>query len=758
LSCQTLLALPFVGYGTQIRLFRTGHRNFAIVGMIFGAFLLVWGGVAWTGLGVSREVVGWNRLGAPILETQVLLAWLIGIGLLSLGLFVHRDTGIIAWFMGRKHQALWIDLSISLLLWAFAALLWHSVPLTASWFSAPPRPPNYAFYPNSDASVYDTTAQSMLAGEGFKSWGVIYAIRPMYALYLAGLHALAGLDYQPVINWQVATLALFPVFLYWLARSIHNRLAGVFAACLAIFREANAISLASVITVSNSKMLMSDVPTAWGVILFVLVAIAWLKKPNQRGSWPLLAGGILGAFMLIRPEVGIFLPVIGLVAVWRLSLRSSLFWKSMVALLLGTGLVLVPWIGRNYQLTGKIFLDSPNYRADLIEKRYNLTPTPDTPQTQPENPPEEIPSQPVQDTTPFVTANTVDIVSTFLNHFLNSQVQTVLYLPLTFRLPESLVGLIGYRSLSLFWQQCCSANDYVRSLPFWWDWNGQLPSQVVIPLLIDLLLLATGLFSAWQRQKVIGLIPLVLSLAYFTVHAAVRDSGGRYILPVDWVGIFYYSIGLAQLSVYGFKFITNRKIPPELLGEPGESEVSRAANPPTSYKRQAVLAAGILLFGSILPISEKAVRPIYTDPLLQARLDGLNQWMNTSAKKTKVEALQSIMAAQATPLLGRALYPRFHKADHGEAGDTWASFIPRPYPRFSFYMVGTQNEGVVLPYKRSPNNFPNGSDVLVLGCDQGKYFNALAVILYAPASPAIKTVLIRSPFPDQLTCPLVDPG
>ena len=292
----------------------------------------------------------------------------------------------------RQFRLLRIDLVVSIILWAAAFALWNSIPLTANWFAAPPRAPNQVIYPNSDAYLYDTTGQSLLTGEGFKTQNAPFAIRPLYALFLAGLHALGGPDYEPITWMQVAVLALIPVLLYWITHHIHNRVSGLIAAALLIFREANAIILGSSITTSHSKLLMADLPTTLGVMLLILLIIRWLQNPTQRLTLTLISGAVTGAFMLIRPEIAVLLPFLGLVALLQLlfvyprlselnkveiTLSNKAFkkgvkiWtKGLLLIVIGLVLFLVPWIWRNYQLTGTIYLDSPSYRSDLFALRY----------------------------------------------------------------------------------------------------------------------------------------------------------------------------------------------------------------------------------------------------------------------------------------------------------------------------------------------------------------------------------------------------
>ena len=660
------------------------------------------------------------------------------------------------------------NLLICILLWLTAFGIWNSIPLVSNWYAAPPRIPNQAIYPNSDAYLYDSTAQSLLVGEGLKTQNAPFAIRPLYALFLAGLHAISGIDYEPIIWLQVAVLALIPVLIFLITRQIHNRVSGLIAALHLILREGNAIILGGSITTSHSKLLMADLPTTLGVMLFVLLIIRWLQKPAQRQTLTLIAGGITGAFMLIRPEFGVILPFIGLTALFQLIRGPKVWFKGMILIALGTILMLVPWVWRNYQITNTIFLDSPHYRADLFALRYQeydsdlsatgsaLQTTPisspqvtSTPQIayQPDESSQEFAERLTSDAAQFAKENPGQVLFFITNHFFNSQVQSVLYLPGTFRLVDSSLGFLGHRDPGQFWNECCSADSYIRRLPFWFKWDGHFPQQSIVPLFINLFFISVGLAFAWKKQRFIGLIPITVSIGYTLVNAVVRNSGGRYILPVDWVGILYYSIGLGQLSIWAIAYFRGTKLPQSVTtgGHPktesGDPSLWRAANLWT--------AAAIFLLGCVLPLSEKIILPRYPQELLDLRQAEIS---NSLEQPILNEFIQN----GALVIQGRALYPRFHQANQGEAGIRRTPFSPLPFARIDFYIVGPFNGGVVLAQTNSPQNFPNGSDVLVIGCQGAENFEAVALAIY-DVSGGVDQILLSEPFPKDLTCPLILP-
>ena len=756
-SILSLIAISLIHLEYQFHKFKPRNKILLTAFLIFGFFLMVWLWIAWSRIGLEAESVGWNSLGPPILETQILIAWVVGIVFLILSPFLERSLKILPWPKRSVDPNIKFDILVSILIWLAAIVLWNSIPLTPSWFVSPPRPPNFEIYPNSDAILYDSTAQSFLVGEGFKSWGTPYASRPMYALFLGVLHSIGGLDYEPIIFFQVAVLAIFPVLLYWMSRILDNRLSGLIIAVLITLREANAILLNDEITVSHSKLIMADFPTTVGIGLFCVVVLAWLQKPELRRYLPLVAGGILGAFMLVRPEVGVQLLAVGVIALLVFYRQPTSWLKSSVLLSIGLILVLSPWIWRNYQIDGKIFLDQPNFRADLFAKRYSEEPEETSIKVEPGESYEEYSERMTDNAVEFIQEQPKSIGQFIISHYMNSQVQTVLVLPTTFRLIDSGIELMGHKSIPKFWEDCCSVDGYIRRLPFWFKWDGGLLHQSLIPILLNLLLVALGISVAWHRNRFIGLLPLSLMVAHLLINAVVRNSGGRYILPVDWVGIFYYGIGISHATIWGFKFLTTKDAPQLIVAE---TRKNIQVQPEHTIKRSRsfwiktflFISIGLFLVGLILPISEKVISPRYQNELTSGKVLSLIKQDSTHIDESTLASLETFSKANGTILEGRALYPRYHPANVGEPGE-WRSFQPRPYPRISFYLVGPDNIGVILPTDESPDSFPHGTDVIILGCYSDRYFDAYSVIIWDSTNQSIKTVFTRYP-QEGYNCPL----
>ena len=104
-------------------------------------------------------------------------------------------------------------------------------------------------------------------------------------------------------------------------------------------------------------------------------------------------------------------------------------------------------------------------------------------------------------------------------------------------------------------------------------------------------------------------------------------------------------------------------------------------------------------------------------------------------------------------LIGRALYPRYYRMNQGAIDfGIFYPYITMAFPRTAFKLIGPAGEySVVLPGKIH-QYFPHASDVLVLGCNNPNYLDALVVIIMGED----ETLYTRNPSAE-LQCPIQQP-
>lgn len=666
-----------------------------------------------TGLGLQPDRTGWDSPGTPILDTQVGMALLAAVGLVGLGAWLARRLG---WTLTR------IDRAAMALIWLAAVLLWQSQPLTPTYFSPTPRPPNFEFYPYSDAAGHDLDGQSLLIGEGFD--GPVE--KPAYSAFLAFVHALVGQEYTAVVNAQILLLALFPVFLYAIGTRLHSRLAGGLLAAMVILRERNAIALSGEINVSHSKLLMTDLPAALALAALTLLLLRWAQDKRPRLIWPLWTGAALGLILLLRSQSIIFLPLLLLMAQVHADTRRRRGLQ-VGLVLLGFGLAALPWLFRNYLESGTFGYAQP-YQMYYMATQYSLHPEDNDPGFPADAQVDDYVDLGSARVATFVRQHPGEVLRFMTAHTLHNEVSALLALPMRFDFIDRLViyqGLLPFwpeRQVEL-WERCCSLDRYIEVAPYWEAWDGRFPPEAYGPLALNLFLVALGLGVAWHRVGWPGLLPLAVHLGYSLSTAIARVSGWRLILPVDWILLLYYSLGLAQIAWWAWLYLGGRR---RLFADPPHTQSRQGAT------RQTLLthAALIVCLGLLIPLSE-AVIPARYQPIDSPQ--AIQMWEENAAG-TAFDVADFLQQPGAEVLVGRALYPRYYRAGQGEPGGEWAAFNPLPFSRLGFVLLGPRDNHVILPWMGTPPALPNGADVVVYGCQAEGYFRAAALLINGTAT------------------------
>lgn len=766
-----LLGFSFLHAGLPFR--NKFHRSFLLA---FGFTLVTF--LAW--LLIARPYIpelvnraGWNAIGVPVVEWQLALAWLGGLAIVALIAFIERR--VMRKPPNARNFPRWFDILIATLFWFTAVISWQSIEITPSWFVSTRLPPNREFYPLSDARLYDTVAQDALDGVGFRFDRTPYVRRPLHGLYLLALHTVAGQSYEKLVFIQILILGFLPVLMYFLGKSFHNRLSGGISALLLILREANSIALAGTITAAHAKVLLADLLTTLLVMLVVYVAFHWFKSIETSHFGGLGLGGILGLAMLTRLETSVFIVVFLLLLMVVLLPKRKFrpFAFQATGFLIGIVLIISPWVLRNWIRTGQVFIDSPSHRQSLILQRFILwkenPPQIAPPATQTDLPMPTIksplkpatslyptPVVPVQ--APSIPDLTLDpqslggLATYFAVHFLNSQIQAFLILPSTFRGLDSLVSLAGHRSLSRFFDDCCSLKDYVRRLPFWHRWLGEFPRQTLLPIVINALAIAYGVSLMWRRQRWLGLMPALLWLSYLFAHAVFRNSGGRYVLPVDWISIFYFSISLAYGTLFLHSVLFKGRVSAQPMA-PG-FELEPAILPQAAGVRVPALSIFLicLLISVSIPVTESLLPARYTPEVEKQMLDTLLD--SPELTEHRRQEILATLEGGSQARVGRALYPQLFRTGYGAPGYEYGPLSAQDYPRLVFFLTGKSSSDLALPVEERVGSIPDGSDALVILCPSEfpEFPQVLAAAFFNP-SGRLEKLLYRSSDAGEYSCP-----
>jgi hypothetical protein len=602
-------------------------------------------------------------------------------------------------------------------------------------------------YPYSDATTYELGAQNLLIGVDPN----LELVRPVYSLFLAAAQALGGIGYGSMLQWQVVVLALIPALLYVLGRAIHHRMSGMIVALLVIFQQSNAIALSGVVNVSHVNLLMSDLPTALVMVAFSLAGVFWLRKRDSRRVFAVLAAGILALGMLIRLQsFAVLLAVLGIVFLYAVKSDRKYWISGGIAFVVSLVLILTPWMYRNWRVTGQIGFSEvgsgSHAQAEVLGQRYTLEPDKQAGARFEGETQDEFLNRMVGGAVDFALSHPRETLEFMLVHFIHNQVSTILVLPARFDLSENLHDFISrlpyWSSKPLkLWERCCSLSSYVEELPYWDFWGGAVQHTSFIPLAVSLIFIAIGLGASWGRLGLAGLLPLFVNFAYTLSNAAARNSGWRFNLPVDWVGLFYYGIGIIQVCFWVAVFFSNRMVPRDFVGTTKARDI-RLERRPFPWRQALWIGAVFFAVIAAIPLAEWAVPYRYEELSPQVVLRDLEEQGLLETVAVDTGFIDNFMNQDgAVAVTGRGLYPRFFRAGEGLPGTGWAGLAPMDYDRLTFYVTSSDPYQVVLPLSASPDSFPHASDVVVIGCQRDGYLEAKLVAIFGGQKP----VIIRSP-------------
>jgi hypothetical protein len=746
---QRLLPIIYlvIGLCIQILIFFAGFRKdwdawkekirsheFIKIFLVYGFFLILWGFLAWGLKQFEPDFDGysWQMFGAMILDSDVLFTFVIGILLIGIGA-AGKALGLGSRFFRMTQSSKRdrnFDIVVGLIIWLIAAVFWLSLSIEPNWFVFEPRYPNFEYYPRDDALKYDITGQNMLLGADLLLYGHVMH-KPFYAAFLALLHAIAGPDFERITLLQSAIFAVFPSLIYLLTKRLHSRLAGIIAALLVIFRDANAIVLSPRINVSHSRQLVTETPAAIGIMLVILMIFVWIDDPNKNILRTMLIGGVIGLLTHVRNELIFLLPVIVFFSIY-IYFRFPRYWLKTSALLaIGVFLFMIPWQIRIVHFTGSSFWMSR--RADFILKRLETDPAVST------NLPQENLDSKIE--------NQWGFLQYFPSHFVHNQIQAFLIFPDAYRLVDSLLGYSVHGNADRFWNDCCSAGNYVDRLFEFWrsdEWDGNVKKESLPAILTTLFFISVGVVKSRDKLGVRALFPLLIVFAYYLLLSNYRMSGGRRVQVVDWIWIIYFSIGLGQFALWLFHFLFSVEVPTWLAGkQKGRSGdfVTRQTlispnNPSLNWKSILLVSLSVLFFGAMVPIIEQIIPARYTEKTLQSQIEKVLMLENG-------ELISDIFTNGGGALQGKALYPRYYAA--GEGDDNMSI----PYDQLRFFLAGPDSYQIVLPLTdKQEFVLPNYSDVLVVGCAD-ENLNPLAIYIEDE-----NYILFRDPFPEKVNCPI----
>jgi len=650
-----------------------------------------------TGIGKEPVRVSIITLGVPLLEGQI---WFTGGALAILLLAMFAWSSIPSGKIKRERR--YFDLVVFLLVWLVAFAFWMQFPLPEHNYFAPAvRPPTYEKYPFSDAEQYDYNSLYVLFG----ALDDFVVSKPLYVSFLAMIHFLVGFDYGRVVLLQTAVLAFLPAVGYLIGKEHHSRLAGGGLAMLLILREANGILASTIANVSNSKLLMSDVPATLVIAIMVLVIIRWCKtKDTKVSQHPFLLGGLTAMLNLMRIQTMAFIPFILVLIIIRYFRQWKQVLLSAGIFLLTVTLLLSPILVRNHEITGVYWLDNPASSSALY--RFILEGSNIDLEVEAANTSEAMIERNFSVIFTAMRDNLGEMVTFILENFARNLISTLLIFPVRLGNGIPFEGMLRMAS------------------PFFMEVYSQHGLLNTTTLLVNLAIISLGFSALWRRKPLATVMTTLVYLAYNASSSVVRLSGWRFIQPVDWIVLLLFTAGLLGIITAIAQWIFRQSM--HLESQPVTQNVSSKTRVWPS-----VLAGMAFVFCcAFIPLREGLLPDTYPSYEISAICGEIRDAVSSTDKDISAEEVYAFCMADTTRVFkGFGFYPRYFKAGEGYYSRDYDPFFgEKDYARLVFRLVGGRNGKIYIKTQQRDIPFADGDLVYALVYDQPKADAQLVVV------------------------------
>ncbi len=679
-----LLAAIYIIIGIDLKKWASKNRRELILFIIAGAFLGL--------LHLSRagyhpsyfEFEWFEELNAPLMGVQVSIIIILLVGFLALANKYFSKREIIS--TARS------DYTIVFLLILVAFIAWSRVPNKASSFVDIPRPPNFQYYPRSDALGYEISAHRLLAGNGTGR-----TIHVGFWQYLAFKNLIIGDNFQAGVRFNLLVLSIIPALLYLAIKSFQDRLSGLLVSVLFIIREVNGLRLVEYITIQQIRDQLTEPFVILGVSLVLLILVKWNNASTRPAILLLLAGGILGWIILLRVEALVYIPAIGLGVLFILRKNFFCGVKSIALIMVGILLVSGPWMYRGVRSSGSLLSIGMGRERLVLDSMNQL-----------------IPNNNKQ-----VEEASVEKHQEILFNIGNNLISFLYYLPANHQplltinnLPDLMTNQVDPTDLEGDTYREKYLERYARSLPYWWnDWDGKLESRSFLPLLFSVFLILLGFFQITDKNRGIVLIIALVAIFHTGIYSFIGRSGGRFLRSVDWISLVFYGIGLSVIIKNTIN--SNHEVINNWWWNDQTSVIIQNTVDFRKSKLGMVLtSAALFMFGLSFPLAESAIPKKFNEEKKLMAVDVIS-----SVSKNDLNMDECIELKNSGYLVeyGKALFPRYFEADRILEDVPGRNFTDPDENRIEFYLVGTKNIWVAIPNNRALRDFPNGSEVIILG-------------------------------------------
>lgn len=676
-----------------------------------------------TGLGKTRETALWNKNGIPLQSIQLYSALVL--------FYVFLKTGILSKIAKNKK---WLNF---FLIWIISAIIWSQAPMISHFFAPGPYEPNLTFYPYSDAVTYDLPAQTALNGWGFNYES--YILKPTVVFISFLTRYLTKNNTTTAMLLQSAFYAILPAIIYLFGCALGGFGCGYLAAAFSLLKEWNALRTISVSTV-HSRLVMSEFLTQILFALFCYAIFRWLQKSGKEILYAIVAGGCFCLGIFTRYNFLAMLPaaLLLLIAAYWKKFRSLA--KPMLFFLLSILLTAAPFLYRESKLSWNIFDEfERTVRSVLIRQRFqgeapwtthqnitvenaesaeseNNSETPDITEV------EFNTSQITQELSNNISNNNLSVFESIINHGNRNIISSILTLPIEW----------VFQDLNHLYKQDGDG--------LWRDqWDGSFSTEQWAAIAVWTVIGAVSIGCLVRIHGLAGFSIIYFWVVYAFSIGFSRSSGGRYIVPTNW-------IPMLLLAFCCLLFFSRGKV---TISKPVVNRLP-AWKPVCTMAIFTAFFTGMVLFETLLPSKSTSDEKPDLDILKENLIDNKINW-----DLVEEQLNSGIMHISH----GVAVYPRFYYYKTGEHSASGA-MMEKDFSRITFIGINRDeseefSQEYLMPHKELIGDFPQDSIYRALSCSSSfGYEDILAVTIETPQGQQF--TYVRDPLPE-FSCPVPEP-
>lgn len=415
-----------------------------------------------------------------------------------------------------------------------------------------------------------------------------------------------------------------------------------------------------------------------------------------------VAGSALGLAAYIRYSALILLPIWIILAIikYKNQIKKGLITGSMI--FLAFLLFIMPWYTRNIFMGKGLTIPFSGKVIFVINQRYSPQ-NDNAGEGSTVNPTEQISIDGIQDKPgkdPVTGKNDLakPFYSWFTAHFTHNVMGSLLILPTSLE-------------ISTFKTSLANANQIWKP-----EWDGKLSTGRLILLILQFSVLTFGGICLFKKNKFVTLMFLLMFVGISIANSLGRTSGGRYIVPVDWMVIPIYLAGIFFL--FGELDLANESV----------EEIRTAKSTGRGHWIKTILL--VLLIGASPVIFEGVLASVHPNQNEDPPLEYVLQNAGLSLSKEQIDQVENDLASEkARAIDGIVFFPTQQRIDNLDKIPSALFNVTEEKVVMFFIILGNRYETVFFPFDQEID-LKNLEKVYLVGCKSSGTFIVSDLLIY----------------------------